>query len=703
MTRGTPLVETGLPYPLGATHNGSGTNFAIFSAHATRVELCLFDKDGKTETARIALPEYTNEIWHGYVPDIRPGQLYGYRVHGPYAPQEGHRFNPNKLLLDPYAKSIQGPLTWSDAHYGYKKGSEEEDLSFDERDSAPFMPKCAVVEATSRKRFPFPWRRETRAPTPWIDTIIYEAHVKGMTMRHPDVDKAARGKFAGLANPRVIDHLVKLGVTAIELLPIQYFIDDRFLEEKGLTNYWGYNTIGFFAPSWKYLPSGGDIHQFKLMVHRLHEAGIEVLLDVVYNHTGEGNHLGPTLSFRGIDNASYYMLSEDPRYYFDATGCGNTVNQQHPRVLQMILDSLRYWVEECHVDGFRFDLAVSLGREGNGFEKGAGFFDAIAQDPVLSRVKLIAEPWDIGDYGFQLGNFPPVWAEWNGRFRDDVRSFWKGDEGYLPALASSMLGSAELFDKQGRRPWSSVNFVTAHDGFTLADTYAYNEKHNEANGEDNQDGHNDNRSWNCGVEGPTDDPKVRSLRKRMRRGLVAAMLLSQGTPMLLMGDEIGRSQKGNNNAYCQDNELSWVGWSTIGENEEVFCSFVSGLIALRKRLPLLRQAEFLHGEIVLPDGTKNVTWLRPDAKEMQGEDWSNGFSRSIGLLLAQEGVPPLLILMNAYHKDLEYMTPRPQGVAEWQLLVDSAHGLIEPDETPVGHGAMVTVPARSVQLYKALT
>jgi isoamylase len=703
MVRGTPLVETGHPFPLGATHDGSGVNFVLFSANATRVELCLFDRDGVTETARIPLPEYTNEVWHGYVPGLRPGQLYGYRVHGPYAPLEGHRFNPNKLLLDPYAKSIQGRMLWNDAHYGYDKDSADADLSFDERDSAPFMPRCAVVEAASRKRYSFPWRRETRPSTAWTDTVIYEAHVKGMTMRHPGVLKSSRGTFTGLANPVVIDHLVKLGVTAIELLPVQSFVDDRFLEEKGLTNYWGYNTIGFFAPSWKYLPAGGDIHQFKLMVHRLHEAGIEVILDVVYNHTGEGNHLGPTLSFRGIDNASYYVLGEDRRFYFDATGCGNTVNQQHPRVLQMILDSLRYWVEDCHVDGFRFDLATSLGRERHGFEPGAGFFDAIAQDPVLSRVKLIAEPWDIGDFGFQLGNFPPGWAEWNGQFRDTMRSFWKGDEGFLPGLASSMLGSAGLFDKQGRRPWSSVNFITAHDGFTLADTYAYNDKHNAANGEENRDGHDDNRSWNCGVEGPSDDPKIQTLRARMRRGLMAAMLLSQGTPMLLMGDEIGRSQQGNNNAYCQDNELSWLDWDNIGEDDQAFYAFTAGLIALRKRLPLLRQADFLHGEPVLRDGTKNVTWLRPDGKEMKAEDWSNGFSRSVGVMLAANGTPPLLILLNAYHEDLQYRTPRPRVVLEWQLLADSARGLIEPNETPIGHGAVVTLSGRSVLLYEART
>jgi isoamylase len=699
MVRGTSRIEAGRPYPLGATHDGSGVNFALFSANATSVELCLFADKGKREAERIVLPEFTDEIWHGYVPGLKPGQLYGYRVHGPYAPEAGHRFNRHKLLLDPYAKALQGRIGWNDAHYGYRLGSEETDLSFDERDSAPFMPKCVVTESAARRRYSFPWHREARPHTPWTDTIIYEAHVKGMTAQNPAVAKIARGTFAGLAHPSVIDHLLRLGVTAVELLPVQAFVDDRFLEQKGLTNYWGYNTIGFFAPSDKYLTPGGDIKQFKLMVHCLHQAGLEVILDVVYNHTGEGNHLGPTLSFRGIDNASYYMLGDDPRFYFDTTGCGNTVNAGHPRVLQMILDSMRYWVEECHVDGFRFDLATALGRPERGYEPNAAFFHAIAQDPVLSRVKLIAEPWDLGEYGFQLGGFPPGWAEWNGRFRDDLRSFWKGDEGFLPALGSAMLGSASLFDKRGRRPWASVNFVTAHDGFTLADLYAYDHKHNEANGESNRDGHDDNRSWNCGAEGPSDDPVIGALRARMRRGLIATMLLAQGTPMLLMGDEVGRSQGGNNNAYCQDGPLSWFDWQAAGE-EEGFLAFTAGLIALRKRLPLLRQAKFLHGETALRDGTKNVTWLRPDRHEMGNADWANGYSRSIGLMLAQNGDAPLLILLSAYHEDLEYRTPRPTPLLEWRLLADSARGLIEPDEPAVPHGAAVTLPARSVLLFE---
>jgi isoamylase len=700
MVRHIAPVEAGQPFPLGAGHDGSGANFALFSAHATKVELCLFDESGRAEVSRVTLPEFTNEIWHGYIPGLRAGQLYGYRVHGPYAPKEGHRFNPNKLLLDPYAKAYNGNVVWNDAHYAYQVGSPDEDLSFDTRDSAPYMPKCIVVEPASRRRYSFPWRREMRPRTRWADTIIYEAHVKGMTMRHPVIPEKARGTYAGLAHPAVIEYLINLGVTAIELLPVHAYIDDRFLQERGLSNYWGYNSIGFFAPSGKYLGAGSDISQFKLMVHRLHEAGIEVILDVVYNHTAEGSHLGPTLSFRGIDNASYYMLADDPRYYFDSTGCGNTINTRHPRVLQMIMDSLRYWVEECHVDGFRFDLATSLGRERRDFQPDSSFLDAISQDPVLAQVKLIAEPWDIGENGFQLGTFPPGWGEWNGRFRDDVRSFWKGDSGFLPGHASAMLGSSSIFDRRGRRPWSSINFITAHDGFTLADLYAYNDKHNEANGEGNRDGNNDNRSWNCGVEGPTDNPDILKLRKRMRRGAMAVLILSQGTPMLLMGDEVGRSQAGNNNAYCQDNELSWLDWRRVSDEEEEFFQFTAGLIRLRRRYPLLACPRFLHGGRAMPDGTKDVTWLRPDANEMQQDDWTNGFSRSIALMLAKSGTSPLLIMLNAYHEDLEYRTPKPRAVLNWRLLADSARGVIEPSELPVKAGGLLTLPARGVLLFE---
>jgi glycogen operon protein len=698
---GTTRVRSGQPYPLGATHDGAGVNFALFSAHATRVELCLFDDHGTRETARIALPEYTDEVWHGYVPGLRPGQLYGYRVHGPWAPHEGHRFNAHKLLLDPYAKALRGPLVWNDALYGYRIGGSHGDLTSDPRDSAPFLPKCAVVEVASRWRPSFPWRREARPRTPWSDTIIYEAHVKGMTARHPAVPARHRGTFAGLAHPAVIEHLVRLGVTAVELLPVHEFLDDRHLVEKGLSNYWGYNSIGFFAPAQRYIPPGGDIGQFKQMVHRLHEAGIEVLLDVVYNHTAEGNHLGPTLSFRGIDNASYYMLADDRRYYFDSTGCGNTVNLEHPRVLQMVLDSLRYWVEEGHVDGFRFDLATALAREQRAFRPTANFLTAIRQDPILSQAKLIAEPWDLGgEDAYQVGNFPAGWAEWNGRYRDDLRSYWKGDTGFLPGLASGLLGSAGLFDKRGRRPWTSVNFITAHDGFTLADLYAYNDKHNEANGEENRDGHDDNRSWNCGVEGATEDPEVLALRERMRRGALTALILSQGTPMLLMGDEIGRTQAGNNNAYCQDNELSWMDLGSLSERDETFFAFVAGLLDVRRRFPLLHQGRFLHGERALRDGTRNVTWLRPDAKQMAKSDWINGFARTLGLMLAQSGTSPLLALFNSHHDDIAFKTPAPQVATGWRLVVDSARGLIEPDEPLHRPGTEVALPARAVLLFE---
>ncbi|MGD8811047.1 MAG: glycogen debranching protein GlgX, partial [Gammaproteobacteria bacterium] len=560
----------GLPHPLGANWDGSGVNFAFFSAHAEKVELCLFDPSGRREVERIALPEYTHEVWHGYLHDVRPGQLYGYRVHGPYAPAEGHRFNPNKLLLDPYAKALHGDLRWHDAAFGYRVGHPREDLAMDRRNSAFVMPKCVVVDPAVT------WGPDIRPHVPWAETIIYEAHVKGMTVRHPDVQDPLRGTFAGLAEPKAIDHLVKLGVTAVELLPVQAFFDDRYLVQKGLVNYWGYNTIGFFAPATRYISPQGDIHEFKLMVRRLHEAGIEVLLDVVYNHTAEGNHLGPTLSFKGADNASYYILDSDPRYYFDVTGCGNTLNLKNSRVLQMVMDSLRYWVDEVHVDGFRFDLATALGREREAFDQHAVFFEAVRQDPVLSQMKLIAEPWDIGPEGYQLGNFPPGFAEWNGQFRDGVRSFWRGDEGAMPDLARSFLGSADLFDHGGRRPWASVNFATAHDGFTLIDLLSYNRKHNDANLEGNNDGHDDNRSWNCGVEGATDDPAILDTRDRQRRNVMATLLLSQGTPMLLMGDEIGRSQHGNNNAYCQDNEITWMQWEGHSERDNAFGDFVRG-------------------------------------------------------------------------------------------------------------------------------
>ncbi len=542
----TPVLP-GSPYPLGATWDGNGVNFALFSAHASKVELCLFSNDGRRELERIVLPEYTDEVWHGYLPDVRPGQLYGYRVHGRYEPRQGHRFNPNKLLLDPYARELVGPLRWTDAHFGYRLNSPRADLSFDRRDNHHGMPKCRVVDPA------FTWGDDRPPRTPWSDTVIYEMHVRGMTKLHPAIPERLRGTFAGLAHPAAIEHLVRLGITAVQLMPIHAFVDDRYLIEKGLRNYWGYNTIGFFAVEPRYLASGSVV-EFKTLVRRLHQAGIEVILDVVYNHTAEGNERGPTLSFRGIDNSSYYrLLPDDSRYYIDETGTGNTLNLIHPRVLQMVTDSLRYWVEVMHVDGFRFDLAATLGRETYGFDPNSGFLDTVRQDPVLNRVKLIAEPWDIGPGGYQVGNFPPGWAELNDRFRDGSRRYWKGDDGMLPELAARMMASADLFDRRGRRPWTSVNKITSHDGFTLTDWASYNEKHNEANGEDNQDGHNANFSWNHGVEGPTDDPEIVALRERQKRNMLATLFLAQGTPLMLMGDEIGRTQHGNNNAYCQDN------------------------------------------------------------------------------------------------------------------------------------------------------
>ncbi|MGP3723182.1 glycogen debranching protein GlgX [Cereibacter sphaeroides] len=677
-------LREGRPFPLGATWDGSGTNFAIFSAHARKVELCLFDARGRREIARVALPEYTHEVWHGYLPEVRPGQLYGYRVHGPYEPQAGLRFNPNKLLIDPYALMLQGEVVWHDAVFGYRMGNARADLSFDRRDSAFVMPKCVVVDPAVT------WGPDYPPNIPWAETIIYEAHVKGMTALNAAIPDRVRGSFAALADPRAIEHLVTLGVTAIELMPTQAFFDDRYLIEKGLTNYWGYNTIGFFAPATRYISPGGGVHEFKLMVRRLHEAGIEVILDVVYNHTAEGNHLGPTLSFKGIDNASYYMLGDDPRYYYDTTGCGNTVNLGHQRVLQMVMDSLRYWVEACHVDGFRFDLATSLGRDRQGFNANAVFLDAVRQDPVLSRVKLIAEPWDTGHEGYQLGNFPPGWAEWNDQYRDTVRSYWKGDAGELPGLASQLLGSAGHFDRRGRRPWASVNFITAHDGFTLADTVSYNDKHNAANEEENRDGHSDNRSWNCGEEGPTEDAEVLDLRDRMRRAMMGTLLISQGTPMLLMGDEVGRSQGGNNNAYCQDNAMNWLKLEGLEPRDAAFLDFTRRLIALRRSRPLLRHPSFLHKAAVGEEPVE-VRWLRPDGEEMESDDWHNPAARTLGLLIRNK--PALLALFNSHFEEVPFSLPvRGRG---WGLLLDTAAGRV-PERPVPQRAADFVVPPRTL-------
>ena len=684
-------VEPGLPHPLGATWDGGGVNFALFSANADKVELCLFDPKGKRETDRIELPEYSHEVWHGYLPDVRPGQLYGYRVHGPYDPRNGHRFNHNKLLIDPYAKALFGDLRWHDAHFGYRVGSQRGDLSLDRRDSAFVTPKGIVIDTAVT------WGNDRPPQRSWAETIVYEAHVKGMTAARGDIPEQLRGTFAGLADPRVVDHLVKLGVTAVELLPIHSFFDDRFLVERKLVNYWGYSSVNYFAPAPRYISHGGDIHEFKVLVRRLHEAGIEVILDVVYNHTAEGNELGPTLSFRGIDNASYYMLAQDRRFYFDTTGCGNTVNLRHPRVLQMVMDSLRYWVEECHVDGFRFDLASSMGREYDQFDPNAVFFDAASQDPVLSRVKMIAEPWDLGPNGYQLGNFPPGWAEWNGRYRDDMRSYWKGDGSLLPAFASDVLGSADLFERRGRKAWASVNFITAHDGFTLADLYAYNQKHNEANGEGNRDGHDDNRSWNCGAEGATRDRTILDLRDRMRRNAMATLLLSQGTPMILMGDEIGRSQGGNNNGYCQDNEIAWMDWEEPDARDAAFAAFTRGLIALREANPLLRSDRFLHGQVIDDEGGRDVVWYKPDAKEMTSAAWTDPVAKVVGLLLCDE-TQRFLLLTNSHHETIPFTLPDAGLAGPWQVRVCTVMGEIDPPHRQVATDQIYGLEGRSLVL-----
>ena len=669
-------VWPGRPYPLGATWDGSGVNFALFSEHADKVDLCLFDEQGRREIARVALPEQTDQVWHGYLPEVRPGQLYGYRVHGPYAPQAGHRFNPNKLLIDPYAKSIVGNLKWSDAHFGYKMGSRRDDLSFDRRDNASGMPKCKVIDAA------FTWGDDRPPNTPWHETVIYELHVKGFTKLHPDVPPALRGTYAGLATAPVIEHLKALGVTAVELLPVHTFIDDRFLVEKGLRNYWGYNSIGYFAPDLRYAASG-KVQEFKTMVKTLHAHGIEVILDVVYNHTAEGNHLGPTLSFRGIDNKAYYRLvGHDPRYCMDYTGCGNTLNMMHPRVLQLIMDSLRYWVLEMHVDGFRFDLASALARELHEVDRLGAFLDIIHQDPVLSQVKLIAEPWDLGEGGYQVGNFPVGWTEWNGKYRDSVRDFWKGEGGLIGDLAYRLTGSSDLYAHNGRRPYASVNFITCHDGFSLEDLVSYNHKHNEANKEDNRDGENHNRCWNCGAEGPTDDPDILTLRRRQKRNLLATLLLSQGVPMLTAGDELGRSQGGNNNAYCQDNKISWLYWGP-DKLDEYFVGFVRSLMQLRKAHPIFRRRSFFQGRSLRGDGVKDIVWLTPDGREMSETEWNQSFARCLGVYLSGDllgetddyGRPvrdnDFLLLINAHHEAIPFQLPDIRPTSAWHLLIDT--------------------------------
>jgi len=695
-------LEEGSPFPRGASYNGRGVNFALFSAWATKVEVCVFDDAGQTEIARIALPEYTDEVWHGFVPGLGPGTRYAYRVHGPYAPDAGHRFNPNKLVLDPYARAHAGDLRWGPELFGYTLGHADADLSFDERDSAALMPKCVVVDSR------FEWQQPGAVRVPWDRTVLYETHVRGYTMRHPDVPEELRGTFAGLASDAVIRHIRKLGVTSVELLPIQTFIDQQSLLDKGLRNYWGYDTLGFFAANPRYFHEP-KIDEFKAMVDRFHSAGLEVILDVVYNHTPEGNELGPTLSFKGIDNASYYrLLPDQPRYYINDTGTGNTLNLSHPRVLQMVTDSLRYWATEMHVDGFRFDLATILARESHGFDEGGGFLDSCRQDPVLSSIKLIAEPWDCGPGGYQVGGFPPGWAEWNDRFRDTVRAFWKGDEGLVPDLATRLTASGDHFNRRGRRPWASVNFITAHDGFTLADLVSYNERHNDANGEDNRDGSSDNRSWNCGAEGPTDDPQIIELRARQQRNMLATLLLAQGTPMLLAGDEFGRSQQGNNNAYCQDDEISWVDWDGRGDAGRALTAFTQRLIRVRQALPVLRRGRFLTGEWNEALGVKDVTWLAPDGSEMTDEQWHDPHLRCFGMLIdgraqATGIVKPasdatLLLAVNSWCEPVDFKLPEVPGGNVWTQFIDTAEPVRDSlPESPVG--TVFPVAGRSFQLF----
>jgi isoamylase len=696
-----PLLE-GHSLPRGASWDGKGVNFALFSAHATKVELCLFSDDGATEIARITLPEYTNEIWHGYIPGLEPGQRYGYRVHGPYEPENGHRFNPNKLLLDPYAYAHIGEVIWNPAIFGYVMESLD-DLTFDERDSAPFVPKCIVVD----QNFDFTGTRG-RQRVPWERTILYETHVKGYTKLRPDVPEPLRGTYAGLAHKGVIDYVKSLGVTSVELLPIHTFVDDNHLLEKDLVNYWGYNTIGFFAPDPRYASNRPDtLKEFKEMVAKYHEAGLEIILDVVYNHTAEGNERGPTLSFKGIDNASYYrLLPDQPRYYINETGTGNTVNVSHPRVLQMVMDSLRYWTSETNVDGFRFDLGTILAREPNGFDNRSGFLKACSQDPLLSSIKLIAEPWDCGPGGYQVGAFPPGWAEWNDNFRDTVRDFWR-DHAPASALTERLCASNDTFNHQGRKPWASVNFITAHDGFTLNDIVTYNEKHNDANGEGNQDGSSDNRSWNLGAEGPTDDPEITALRSRQIRNMLATLLLSQGTPMMLAGDEFGRTQNGNNNAYCQDNEISWLNWDLHDKGKHLV-DFVRQLTSLRHKFPILRRNRFYEGAYNETLGVKDLTWINANGHEMGDQHWGDSNMRCFGMLMDGRAQPTgiqkrggdatMLFVINAHSDMVQFRLPESYGGNQWSLLIDS--NLEDNDAIGVFEtGEDYEVTARSVLLF----
>jgi isoamylase len=696
----------GRPYPLGATWDGEGTNFSLFSEHASRAELCLFDDAGNEE--RVELRERTALNWHGYVPGVGPGQRYAYRVHGPWAPQEGHRFNPSKLLLDPYAKAIEGAIDFGAAStLPYVPGGEDADLELDATDDAAAIPKCIVVD----ERFDWQDDEAVRPRIPWHEAVIYEVHTKGVTIRHLGVRDDLRGTYGGLASDAALEHLKSLGVTSVELLPIHHIADESFLHDKGLTNYWGYSTIGYLAPHALYSATGtrGDqVREFKGMVKALHGAGLEVILDVVYNHTAEGNHLGPMLAFKGIDNSAYYrLMPDDPRHYMDFTGTGNSLNPVHPSVLRLIMDSLRYWAVECHIDGFRFDLASALAREFYDVDRLSAFFDIIHQDPVLSQVKLIAEPWDVGPGGYQVGNFPVLWSEWNGIYRDTIRDFWRGNSS-VSEFASRFGGSADLYERDGKRPFASINFVTAHDGFTLRDLVSYNEKHNEANGEDNRDGTDDNRSWNCGVEGPSDDPSVLALRERQQRNFLTTLLLSQGVPMLLGGDELSRTQQGNNNAWCQDNEISWFDWD-LDDGQRRLLEFTRRLIALRRDHPVFRRTRFFAGSGAdLPD----VWWMRPDGRKMTQRDWRNPEARAIGVFLNGDELnmttpsgdelrdESFLVLFNAHHEPMTFRMPTRRFGSRWTLELSTAEPELERDARAWSARSEVNVESRSILLLR---
>ncbi len=703
-------IWPGVPYPQGATWDGAGVNFALFSENATGVELCLFDGPaGSREIARIAVTERTDQAWHVYLPDVRPGQRYGYRVDGSYDPANGHRFNRAKLLLDPYAKAIDRAVHWNDTLFGYQLGHADEDLSKDERDNASVMPKCVVIDSA------YEWGEDRQLRIPWHESIIYELHVKGFTARHPGVPEDLRGTYAGLGCPAVIDYLRSLGITAVELMPIHQSVSERHLVEFGLTNYWGYNSIGFFAPDNRFSSAGSlgrQVVEFKNMIKALHAGGIEVILDVVYNHTAEGNHLGPTLCFRGIDNASYYRLaSKDQRYYVDFTGCGNTLNMRHPRTLQLIMDSLRYWVLEMHVDGFRFDLASALARELHEVDRLGAFFDIIHQDPVLSQVKLIAEPWDLGEGGYQVGNFPPLWSEWNGKYRDIVRDYWRGNDQTLAEFASRFTGSSDLYEASGRRPYASINFVTAHDGFTLNDLVSFNEKHNRANGEGNRDGESHNRSWNCGIEGPSGDPKVNALRARQKRNLLATLLLSQGVAMLLGGDEIGRTQGGNNNAYCQDNEISWLDWE---HTDRALLEFTRRLIGFYKQHPVFRRRRWFQGLPIHGSGVTDIGWFKPDGEEMSEQDWSAGFAKSLGVFLNGQAIlspgpkgerivdDSFYLLLNAHHEPLIFFLPTRNWGGGWVKVLDTTESLPHEGKGIFAADRPVRVEARALMVLRRI-